>query len=282
MSAKPPGNINEFENPYLDPAAPKPDGDDIIMGGQGYDPGSLKVNNWIDHEPGDYRFVNKRRTGPVTEIVVHETVTCNQMQTLRVLAPPSKTNPGGRDLGVHFIVAPDGVVFQNGDALDDLTWHASQHNGPSIGIEVVNPYEPRLMQSGGPFKTVLSAPWAAGGEYVVPTIESAETVKKMIEFFTTPRENMPPRLQIPLKWIGLINGRMALGRVAMAAKTSPGIYAHMYFEHADGSWLLLYAWLRIAAGLSSTDAYAVAMARATHSASIGPDVSDLVEPVPIA
>jgi hypothetical protein len=274
MSAKPPGN--EFENPYLDPADITPEGTDILMGGLGYDTAGLRVNNWIDHEPGDYRFKNRRRTTPVTEIVVHETVTCNQMSTLRVLQPPSKSNPGGRDLGVHFIVEHDGVVYQNGDALDDMTFHASQHNGPSIGIEVVNPYEPRFRKADGPWQKTIHAPWAAGGQYVVPTQESAEALKKLLEFFTTAREGMPDRLQVPLRWVGLKDGRMALGRVAGAEKLSPGIYAHMYFEHADGSWLLLYAWLRMVAGLGPNQAYDEAVSRAMNAASVGADVADLL------
>lgn len=270
------GNVNDFENPYLDPAALKPQDNHIIMGGVGFDPGDLRVDNWIDHDPQDYRFQNRRRTNVVTELIIHETVTCNQMATLRVLQPPSKGNPGGRDLGVHFIVEHDGVVYQNADVLDDLTWHAEQHNGPSIGIEVVNPYEPRLLKPTGPWKHVIAAPWAAGGKYVIPTRASAEAVKRMIEFFTTPREGMPDRLAVPLLWVGLRNGRMALGRVAGAEKTSPGIYAHSYFTHADGSWLVLYSWLRIVAGLSPEDAYTQAVERAMGASAIGAAVDDLL------
>jgi hypothetical protein len=69
---------------------------------------------------------------------------------------------------------------------------------------------------------------------------------------------------------------MALGRVADAEKLSPGIYAHMYFEHADGSWLLLYAWLRMVAGLGPNQAYDEAVSRAMNAASVGADVSDLL------
>jgi len=272
------GNINEFENPYL-PLPDEPGPSEIIMGGLGYDPGSLHVNNWIDHGPEDYRFINKRRGGLVTEVIVHETVTCNQMATLRVLKPPDKSNPGGRDLGVHFILESNGTVYQNADVLDDLTWHAGQHNGPSVGIEVVNPYEPRFMKSGSPWTQVIAAPWAAGGKYVVPTRESAEALKTLLEFLTTPGRDSPGRLEIPRTWIGLHNGRMALARVPGAERMKPGIYSHMYFEHADGSWLVLYAWLRIVAELSAEEAYAEAVRRATGASSAGgADVSDLLPP----
>jgi len=267
-------NINDFENPYLEPPAP-PEGSHIIMGGVGFDPGDLRVDNWIDHDPHDYRFTNKRRSGVVTEIIVHETVTCNQMSTLRVLQPPSKANPGGRDLGVHFIVEHNGTVFQNADVLDDMTWHAGVHNGASIGIEVVNPYEPRLLKPNAPWDQVIAAPWAAGGKYVVPTRDSAEALKKMLEFFTTKREGMPDRLMVPLRWVGLREGKMSLGRVS---ETGPGIYAHTYFTHADGSWLVLYAWIRIIAGLGAEEAYAEAVKRATGASAAGVDVSDLLPP----
>jgi hypothetical protein len=48
-------------------------------------------------------------------------------------------------------------------------WHASQHNATSVGIEAVNPYDPKLMPPAGPWSKIIDAPWAAGGKYVVPT-----------------------------------------------------------------------------------------------------------------
>jgi hypothetical protein len=50
-----------------------------------------------------------------------------------------------------------------------------------------------------------------------------------------------------------------------AERRRPGIYAHTYFNHADGAWLVLYAWLRLEAGYPPTDAYAEAIRRGETS-----------------
>jgi hypothetical protein len=56
-----------------------------------------------------------------------------------------------------------------------------------------------------------------------------------------------PGIAVPRRWVGLADGRMALGRVADARRASAGILAHHYFGHSDGAWLVLYAWLRLEA-----------------------------------
>ena len=74
---------------------------------------------------------------------------------------------------------------------------------------------------------------------------------------------------------------MWLGPFAEASKASPGIYAHHYFGHADGAWLVLYAWLRLEAGLDPAAAYEEAANRAT-GAKGSVDVSDLLKPPRVA
>lgn len=250
----------------------------IIVNGKEYDAGSLNVENWTRGSGEiDYRFVNSRRTHlPVTEIVVHETVTCSALATVEVLEPVGPKNPGGRNLGVHFIVDPSGKVYQHGDLASDMLWHASQHNGPSFGIETVNPYEPALMPKNGPWTTVIEAPWAAGGKYVVPTPEEAEAVNGILAWAMKGGPGQPPELNIPFTWHGLTGGSMALGRVTGADQLSPGVYAHTYFQHADGAWLVLYCWLRTAGGMDPATAYSEAVKRCTGVTRA--DVSDLVDP----
>ena len=50
-------------------------------------------------------------------------------------------------------------------------------------------------------------------------------------------------LAIPRAWVGLARAAsgktLAMSRVAAAASAGPGIYAHTYFGHADGPWLVL-------------------------------------------
>lgn len=67
---------------------------------------------------------------------------------------------------------------------------------------------------------------------------------------------------------------MQLGRVAAAAGRCDGVLAHQYFGHADGAWLVMYAWLRLEAGLDASAAYEEAARRATGVATAA-DVSDL-------
>ena len=65
-----------------------------------------------------------------------------------------------------------------------------------------------------------------------------------------------------------------MGRVYGAEQCHPGVYAHHYFGHADGAWPVLYAWLRLEAGLAPCAAYETAVARATGVRRVV-DLSDL-------
>lgn len=244
----------------------------ILVNAKEYDPGTFSVENWTAGKGEiDYKFSNQPRPKPlVTEIIVHETVTCSALSTVAVLEPKN------RNLGVHFVVDPSGLAYQHGDlALDEL-WHANQHNGVSFGIETVNPFTTSLMPKDGPWTNVIHAPWAGqkDSKYVVPTPEEAETVSNILAWAMA---GVAPELQIPPNWVGLKNGKMALSPVHGADQLAPGIYAHHYFNHGDGSWLVLYSWLRLVGGLDAATAYQEAMKRASDVAlGGGADVSDLV------
>jgi hypothetical protein len=214
-------------------------------------PRGLTVTNFLD--PGVPRFRGQNRRGrTVNEFVVHETVTRSTADTVKVLQQ--------RGLGVHMIMGPNGEMTQHGDLADDTQWHASQHNPVSVGIEVVNPYYPKYLRSGLPWTQVILAGWAHEGRYVVPTPQQAEAVAQLIGWITSPAA---AGLAIPRTWIGHSGSTMALGRVTGADKLRPGIYAHTYFGHADGSWLVLYAFLRIEKGRAPAQAYAEAIQLAT-------------------
>ena len=79
------------------------------------------------------------------------------------------------------------------------------------------------------------------------------------------------------------HGDLAHERLAHAGghQRRPGVYAHHYFGHADGAWLILYAWLRLEVGLPPCVAYEEAVARAT-GARRTIDVSDLLPSEPNA
>lgn len=103
----------------------------IVAGNDVAAPANLRVRNYRD--PEVMRFKGRDRAGRVVnELILHETVTRSVDSTVRVLLK--------RKLGVQLIVGPDGEVTQHGDLSHDRLAHAGGHNGPSVGIEVVNPY----------------------------------------------------------------------------------------------------------------------------------------------
>jgi len=235
----------------------------FVVGGEAIEPPpGLDVLNFNDASV--HRFRSRDRTGkPVTELVLHESVTRSVADTVAVLKK--------RRLGVHLVLDEHGRFTQHGDLAADRLAHASQHNGPSIGIEVVTPYYPEYLKPGMAWSTVIDAPWAHKKKYVLPTPAQAEAVARFIEWATSPASN----LAIPRTWIGLSGGALAMGTVESAAKLRPGLYAHHYFGHADGAWLVLYAWLCIEAGLSPEAAFDEAMQRATDVRK-RVDLSDLI------
>lgn len=227
-------------------------------------PDGVSVLNYL--QPDVQRFIGRSRAGrPVTEVIVHETVTRSVEATVRVLQK--------RKLGVHFIIGPDGEITQHGDLANDWLYHAGFHNRPSVGIEVVNPYYPRYRKAGAVWTKTIEAPWAHESHYVLPTVEQAEAISILVNWLSS--ENAEG-LSIPKHWIGLNKKRMAMGRVLSAKLRKPGIYAHHYFGHADGAWLVLYCWLRAEAGFDSHRAYEEAVKRAV-GAKKSIDLSDIIE-----
>jgi hypothetical protein len=210
----------------------------------------LDVRNYVDD--GVHRFVSRGKRVRATEFVIHETVTRSVDETIAVLKK--------RGLSVHLVMGPEGALTQHGDLATEVLWHASQHNGASFGVEVVNPYYPRMLKPGLPWERVIKAPWAHEGQYVLPTPAQAETVAALVRWTTSAPA---PAIAVPRSWPGLRDGHFALGLVAEVAKPLPGILAHQYFGHADGSLLVLYAWLRIEAGLEPDVAFEEAVRRAT-------------------
>jgi N-acetylmuramoyl-L-alanine amidase len=178
-----------------------------------------------------------------------------------------------RGLSVHLIIGPDGQFTQHGDLATDVLWHAGPvHNVPSVGVEVVNPYYPRYLRRGLPWTRTIEAPWAHQGHYVVPTPAQAEAVTALVRWATSAPA---PGIEVPRRWPGLQGDKMQLGLVAAAAAPTPGVLAHHYFGHADGAWLVLYAWLRLEAGLEPEVAFEQAVRRAT-GARRSAEVLDLI------
>lgn len=222
----------------------------IVHGKQLEAPAGLEVHNF--HMAGIAPLRNcPRRTPDVTEVIIHETVTQSAAATVAVLQQ--------RGLGVHLIVGYDGIVYQHADLLDDETWHASEHNPMSVGIETVNPFEKKFLPKvNPPWENEIEVPWTSDNPYIVPTPEQSESVCLLLDWLVT-----SSGLSIPRTWVGMEGTALHMNRRAVS-EMGPGIYAHRYFaDHEDGSWLVLYAWLRLEAKLDPQTAYAEALRRAT-------------------
>jgi hypothetical protein len=244
--------------------------DAFIVGGRAVAaPAELRVLNF--HDEGVLHFEGRARDAQsVSEIIVHESVTRSADATARVLER--------RRLGVHLIVAPDGVVHQHGDLATARLAHAGGHNGPSIGIEVVNPYYPFLVRDGLPWQRNIAARWAHKDRYVLPTPAQAEATAALLRWLTSAEAI---GLRVPRTWVGVRDGALAMGRLRGASERRPGVYAHHYFGHADGAWPVLYAWLRLEAGLPPAAAYEEAARRASGARRSIP-LHDLIAATPVA
>ena len=179
-----------------------------------------------------------------------------------------------RGLSVHLVMGADGALTQHGDlATGHPLAREALRSGPSFGVEVVNPYY-RATSSRACRGTASSkAPWAHRGEYVLPTPAQAERSPRWCAGRRRARADIRGARDV---WPGLKDGRFALGLVPAAAKAPlPGVLAHQYFGHADGSMLVLYAWLlRLEAGLAPDVAFEETVKRTTGG--VRADVRDLL------
>ena len=236
----------------------------IVIAGQLFEPPEgLEVTNFLDPTVPCFKARRRAKT-PVTELVLHETVTTSVNTTIAVLRR--------RNLGVHFIIGPNGAVTQHNDIALDRVAHAPPHNKRSVSIEIVTPFYPEYLGEGQPWKQVIDAKWAHKKRYVVPTPEQAEATSRLVDWLTS---DAAIPLRIPRHWIGLKKSRMAMGRLLTGHLPKPGVWAHTFFGHSDGAWLVLYSWLRIEAGLDPLPAYQEAIRRATgHIRRV--DLNDLI------
>ena len=234
----------------------------IVIDGKFYaPPEGVRVKNFFASSVPRFKRLKLKRSPTITAVVIHETETSSVKSTVSTLLK--------RGSGAHFIVAPDGSVTQHGDLVKDYFKHANHYNCQSVGIEVVNPYHASRL--GPPWKETLTARWVFGKNYIVPTPQQAETVYKLIEWLT---QQSYGRLQIPRTWIGKQDNDFAMNRAPgtgfrkadrkcrRPAKTN-GILAHTNIYgsgHADGAWLVLYAYLRSEHEYPAAKAYERAIA----------------------
>jgi hypothetical protein len=135
--------------------------------------------------------------------------------------------------------------------------HCRGHNGPSVGVEVVNLYHPPRNQD-GPWSTSMSAPWAHRDHYLLPTVDQCGALAEVIAWLV---EVLP----IPWVWHGFeeAHNRWWLHQLDSHSR-APGIWSHQQVgDHSDGSWPLLVAFLHLDRGMTIDDAWEFARVAAT-------------------
>lgn len=216
----------------------------------------------LTHEP----YKRRDRVRTVTQIIIHEPVSPFAKRTEATLRR--------KRYGTHLHVTEVADLWQFGDLRTDVYSHAgSGANGRSIGIEVQNPYVPK--KSGGtvpPWVDVISAPWAwakkgRARKYVVPTLAQLEVCAAIVDALTS---CCLDGIEIPRQWPALTSRGMVMGPRAFAWN-QPGILSHMVSGvHADGSFPVLYCYLRLCGGLGPKATRQLAMGLATKKIAVIP------------
>ena len=198
-------------------------------------PEEIKVTNFVfDDEP---YFKCKPRKKPLQHFVLHETAGRSAAGCKKTLLK--------KGYGVQLILDRDGSVSCHGDLANDVMVHGNQLNATSIGIEVINPYAPKLAKGMSQIETIPAEWWTWCMEkdrrYVLPTQAQLKTLLILVPFlcdklgipYEFPTANLNAKKQKITGWNSPPKG--------WRAKPKPGVVAHRDFAaHADGRYLLEY------------------------------------------
>ncbi len=204
----------------------------------------ITASNYEDDD--EHRFGQYRDRKSVSVFVIHESVTMSAAQTNRILdskrkKSAAKGNNGGKgwDYGIHLNLCPDGHISCHADLIHHRLVHGNQMNDDSIGLEVVNPYNPGYAAS--PFTETIKGPWwcwkPKGRErvYTLPTPAQMRAIFPLVKFLSEVIPGLP--LEFPTAELNSRNTRIEGWKDG--AKTGPGIVCHRDFaSHADGRYLL--------------------------------------------
>jgi hypothetical protein len=204
-----------------------------------------RATNYLDD--GEPHLDAWPRKSPLSLFVLHETVgdTAGGCESSLL---HSKS-----DLGVHMILDHNGLISNHGDLASEIMRHAGTANGRSIGIEVVNPYNPVF--DAAPFEPTIPARWWTW----VPAAKDVERQlkrkgwRKVPKVYCLPSEAQIIVLKILVPWLcGVLgipyefptigNGPKKYGLNGVMSvdpkKVAPGVYPHSAWAHADGRYLL--------------------------------------------
>jgi len=230
----------------------------IIFKGERIEIEGVESTNHIDDNEPEFRSYdrNPHLTKPVKWIVLHETNGNTAAQCKQTLAR--------RKLGVQLIIDYDGHVSCHGD-LYRVQWHGNQLNLESVGIEIVNPYNPVFVSPHlrDIFCNTIPAEfwtWIPRNEdKAVKQLLKAKKMKSVPRAYITPTDEQITALErtipvlcevleVPLEFptINLSRRNPRIKRWKQKAKPDGyGIVAHRdYASHADGRYPLEHMYAR--------------------------------------
>jgi hypothetical protein len=194
--------------------------------------GVIVRNFCFDNEP---QFKCRNRKKKLEHFVLHETAGRSANGAERTLLR--------RGYGVHLILGRDGVVTCHGDLANDVMSHANQLNKTSIGIEVVNPYAPKLAKGMSNIEMIPADWWTwcpdkKDRRYVLPSQAQLATLLKIVPFLC---KQLDIPYVFPTAGLNRKQRKIKGWRIPPRAKPGPGVVAHRDFaSHADGRYLLEY------------------------------------------
>jgi len=204
----------------------------------------ITASNYRDDN--DIRFDQFEKRSRVTSLVIHESVTMSSAQSNRLLmerreksAALGHNDGKGWDYGVHLNLAPDGHITCHADLVTHRLVHAKQLNDTSIGLMVVNPYNPAF--AAPPYDEVVIGDWWCWRPrnrhrlYTLPTQQQMRAVVPLLKFLTETIESLP--LEFPTADLDKDNTRIDGWKDG--AKPEPGIVAYRDFSaFASGRYIL--------------------------------------------
>ncbi len=205
----------------------------VINGAVVAPPDGIEVKNFLSDN--EVQFKSKPRTSPLQHFVLHETAGKS--------AIGCKTSLITNGYGVHLILDRNGLVTCHGDLATVTMVHASQLNGTSIGIEVVNPYAPSI--AGGLVYDTIPATWwtwcpdKANKKYVLPTAAQLKALTILVPWLC---ERLGIPYEFPTKDLSAKKPKITGWKkppLGWYAKPGPGVVAHSDFSsHSDARYIL--------------------------------------------
>lgn len=201
----------------------------IINGVSVQVPEGINCTNYVDEEDLEPTFKCKERKKKLVNFVLHETAGRSGDQCKRTLTK--------RKLGVHLILDRNGDLSCHNDLAIETVSHAKGLNGRSIGIEIVNPYAPKIGYKGAKYETIPAKWWTwcpdkKDRRYILPTKIQFEVLCKLTPWLCD-------QLDIPYEFPTWYFSKKK--RKDFAFNIKPGIVAHRDFgKHADGRYPLEY------------------------------------------